>query len=146
MRYLKRSRWFALLFAFVLALPVVYFVRSSAAAASYTVHGQTTAYCDKTGSDVTADFQNSFFGSELHGFWDREDITVSFEFPDGRLFSAGAAELLDGVVDLPPNYTTLYRADLGGDLYFENPITNRWPYGCYTLFASGVSSGQLATG
>src|SRR5437868_2149025 len=146
MRHHILIRRFTLVFALGIALTVVLFVRSSAAAPVYFVHGATTARCDKIGSNVQADFQNSFFGSELHGFWDSEHVTVSFEFPDGRQFSPLAAFLLDGVVDLPPNYTTAYQTDIAGDLYFEYPITNRWPYGCYKFTAIGDSSGQTATG
>src|SRR5262245_16114191 len=107
----QMTRHFALIFALVAAATSIVFVRSTFAAADYTPHGITTAYCAKSSSNVQASYQDSYFGSELHGFWQGEHITVSFEFPDGRLFTATASELLDGVVDMPPNYTTFYYAD-----------------------------------
>jgi hypothetical protein len=146
MRHHTHLRRFALVFALALAVTTAYFVHNSAAGTVYTVHGATTAICDQSGSFAAADYQDSFFGSELHGFWDREPIEISFEFPDGRIFSPFAAFLLDGVVDLPPNYKTVYDADIAGDLYFEYPITNKWPYGCYTFTAQGTRSGQTARG
>src|SRR5690349_17791647 len=99
MRHHSRLRWFALVFALALATTTVYFVHNSAAGLVYTVRAATTAVCDKNGATVPADYQDSYFGSELHGFWDRELIQISFEFPDGRIFSPFAAYLLDGVVD-----------------------------------------------
>ena len=146
MHHVLRSRRFALVFAAVLALTTVFFVHRSSAGAVYTVHGPTTASCTTTGASAPAGFQEGYFGSELHGFWDRESVEISFEFPDGRFFSPYAAYLLDGVVDMPPNYKTVYDADIAGDLYFEYPITNKWPYGCYTFTAVGTQSGQSARG
>jgi hypothetical protein len=146
MHHFTRSRRFALVFAMIIALTTVFFVHHSSAGSIYTVHGPTTAVCDNDGSTVPAGFQDGFFGSELHGFWDRELIQISFQFPDGRVFSPFAAYLLDGVVDLPPNYKTVYAADIAGDLYFEYPVTNKWPYGCYSFTAVGTNSGQTATG
>jgi hypothetical protein len=146
MQRFLRSRRFAIVFASLIALITVFFVHRSAAGSVYTIHGPATATCDRTGASAPAGFQDSYFGSELHGFWDRETIEVSFEFPDGRIFSPFAAVLLDGVVDMPPNYKTAYDADIAGDLYFEYPITNKWPYGCYILTAVGTRSGQVASG
>jgi len=139
-------RRFALVFTLGIALVALFFVTNSSAAPAYIVHGATTASCSKTKHDAQAGYQNGIVGSELHGYWRGEHVTVSFEFPDGRLFSGTAAELLDGVVDMPPNYATDYFANPGGDLYFEHPITNKWPFGCYTFFAHGDSSNQTAVG
>jgi hypothetical protein len=146
MRHHIQLRRFTLIFALAIALTIVFFARNSAAAPVYFVHGSTTAACDTIGATAQADYQDSYFGSELHGFWDSENVTISFQFPDGRQFSPFAAILLDGVVDLPPNYTTVYQADVAGDLYFDYPVTNKWPYGCYKFTATGDNSGQTATG
>jgi hypothetical protein len=142
MRHRQMLRPFGYVFAATVLFVTVFFVQGSSAAAVYTVRSTTTAVCDKTGETVPAGHQLGFVGSELHGFWDSEPIRVTFEFPDGRIFSPDATFLLDGVVDLPPNYRTEYLADVAGDLYFEFPISNKWPYGCYTLSARGVRSGQ----
>jgi hypothetical protein len=141
-----RARRFALVFALGLALVSVFFVHRSSAAAVYILRGPASDSCDRTGSQATATFQDDIFGSELHGFWDRESVTVTFSFPDGRIFSPDAAELLDGVVNMPTNFTTIYQTDVAGDLYFEYPVTGKWPYGCYQMSAYGNSSGQSAVG
>jgi hypothetical protein len=141
-----RSRHFALVFALVLALVGVFFVHRSAAASVYFLHGSTSAVCDRTGQSAPADYQDGYFGSELHGFWDQEDVTITFSFPDGQIFSPASALLLDGVVNMPPNYTTVFKTDVAGDLYFDYPITNKWPYGCYQMTAFGNNSGQTAIG
>jgi len=146
MQRFLRSRRFAIVFATTIALMTVFFVHQSAAGAVYTAHGPTAATCTANGSQAPAGYQDGYFGSELHGFWDRESIEISFRFPDGRTFSPFAAFLLDGVVDMPPNYKTVYDADVAGDLYFEYPITNKWPYGCYIFTAVGTRSGQTASG
>jgi hypothetical protein len=140
-----RSRRFALVLVLALALVTVFFARGSSAASIYVLHGSANDFCDRTGQSAVADYQDGYFGSELHGFWDQEDVTVTFSFPDGQIFSPLSALLLDGVVNLPPNYTTTYRTDVAGDLYFDYPITNKWPYGCYQMTAQGNSSGQTAT-
>ncbi len=147
MHYHRLIRRFALIFTLTIVITSIFVVRNSFAAANYTVYGSTTGYCDRPGvkRDVQAGYQDSILGSELHGFWQGEHITVSFNFPDGRLFTATASQLLDGVVDMPPNYTTNYFADVGGDLYFEHPVTNKWPFGCYKINAYGDSSGQIAS-
>lgn len=141
-----RTRRFAVVFALGLALVVGLYVRQSAAGALYFVHGPASAACDRTGQTEIASYQDDIFGSELHGFWDQEPVTVSFSFPDGQIFSPDAAYLLDGVVNMPTNFTTDYKADVAGDLYFEYPISNKWPYGCYQMTAYGNHSGQTAIG
>jgi len=131
----------------VIGLITVLFVSRTSAAAVYIVRGPTTAVCSTTGQLVTATFQNNIFGSELHGFLDQEGVTVSIQFPDGRIFSLDDTLLLDGVVDLPPHFALPpYRADVAGDIYFEFPVTNKWPYGCYKLTAVGRGSRQTAIG
>ncbi len=137
-------RRFTIVFALGITLVVLFFAGHSSAATNYIVHGSTTAYCDAARRNVQAGYQNSIVGSELHGFWQGEHITVSFQFPDGRLFSGTASQLLDGVVDMPPNYRTDYFTDQGGYLFFEHPVTNKWPFGCYAFFAHGDSSQQDA--
>lgn len=144
-RYLRTGR-FAIVFAVAIAAVIGFYAHSSLAGAVYTIHGPSTATCDATGATVTAGYQDGVFASELHGFWDRETVQISFKFPDGRIYSPSASELLDGVVNLPPNYKVNYQADIGGDLYFEFPISNKWPYGCYTFDAVGLQSGQSASG
>jgi hypothetical protein len=141
-----RSRRVALVFALGLALITVFYAQRSSAAAIYIARGSTSDFCDRIGGQVPADYQDGSFGSELHGFWDRELVTVTFSFPDGRIFSPAASQLLDGVVNMPTNYTTNYQADIAGDLYFEYPVDNTWPFGCYQLTAYGNSSGQTAVG
>jgi hypothetical protein len=141
-----RSGRFALAFALALALVAVFFVHRSSAASVYILHGSSSDLCDRTGQSAPADFQDGYFGSELHGFWDQEDVTITFGFPDGQIFTPASALLLDGVVNMPPNYTTSFRTDVAGDLYFDYPITNKWPYGCYQMTAFGNSSGQTAVG
>lgn len=141
-----RPLHFALVFAFGLAVVLAVYVRPSAAAAVYIVRGSASAHCERTGQTVAADYQDGLFGSELHGFWDREVVTISFGFPDGQIFSPDSAFLLDGVVNLPPNFTTNFQANVAGDIYFDYPISNKWPYGCYQMTAYGNSSGQTAIG
>ena len=113
----KRLRygWFAAAFALAIALVFGFYAQRSSAAAAYILHGSSAAQCDRTGQVAAADYQDGLFGSELHGFWDQEPITVSFSFPDGQIFSPDAAFLLDGVVNLPTNYITDYRADVAGN-------------------------------
>jgi hypothetical protein len=141
-----QSRRFAVVFTLLLALVIGFFVHGSLAGSVYFLHGSTSDRCDRTGQSAPADYQDGYFGSELHGFWDQEDVTITFSFPDGRIFSPSSALLLDGVVNMPPNYTTVFRTDVAGDLYFDYPITNKWPYGCYQMTAQGNSSGQVAVG
>ncbi len=146
-----KSRAFAyrmvVLLACAVGLTVVFFAYRTSAAAVYIVRGPTTAVCSITGQSAPATFQGSIFGSELHGFLDQEGVTISFQFPDGRIFSPDDTRLLDGVVDLPPHFALPpYRADVAGDLYFEFPVTNKWPYGCYRLTAVGQGSRQTAVG
>jgi len=118
----------------LIGVGTVIFAYRASAAAVYIVRGPTTAPCSLTGQSAPATFQNSIFGSELHGFLDQEGVTISFQFPDGRIFSPNDTFFLDGVVDLPPHFALPpYRADVAGDLYFEFPVTNKWPYGCYKL-------------
>jgi hypothetical protein len=140
------SHRFAVVFTLALALLAVFFVHGSSAASVYILHGATSDFCNRTGQSASADYQDGYFGSELHGFWDQEDVTITFSFPDGTIFSPASAFLLDGVVNMPPNYTTLFETDVAGDLYFDYPITNKWPYGCYQMTAQGNSSGQTAIG
>lgn len=131
----------------VVGLVTVFFVNRTSAAAVYFVRGPTTAVCSTTGQLATATYQDNIFGSELHGFLDQERVTISFQFPDGRIFSPIDTVLLDGVVDLPPHFALPpYSADVAGDVYFEFPVTNKWPYGCYKLTATGEGSRQTATG
>jgi hypothetical protein len=109
------------------------------------LHGPTTANCTTTGAKAQTTYQDDYFGVELHGFLDQETVNVSVQFPDGRIFSVLDTFLLDGVVNMPSHYTTSYLGDIAGDLYFELPVTNKWPYGCYKLTAVGQGSGQTAT-
>jgi hypothetical protein len=141
-----QSRRFALVFTLALGLVAAFFVHGSSAGSVYFLHGSSSDFCDRTGQSAPADYQDGYFGSELHGFWDQEDVTITFSFPDGQVFSPLSAFLLDGVVNMPPNYTTVFRTDVAGDLYFDYPITNKWPYGCYQMTAQGNSSGQTAVG
>jgi hypothetical protein len=146
---MKRSfprRSFALVFITALAVLAGLFAHRSQAAAIYIVHGPAKDVCPTTGRQAAAVYQDSSFGSELHGFIDRETISISIQFPDGRIFSLADTVLLDGVVDMPPHYRSIIEADVAGDVYFEFPVTNRWPYGCYELTAVGAGSGQRATG
>jgi hypothetical protein len=140
------SRRLAIALALVLAIVIGLFARPSRAAAVMLLHGPTTASCAATGATAQATFQDNYFGTELHGFLDQETVSVSVQFPDGRIFSVLDTLLLDGVVNLPPHYTTVYDSDVAGDLYFELPVTNKWPYGCYKLSAVGLGSGQTAVG
>jgi hypothetical protein len=131
----------------IIGVGTVIFAYRASAAAVYIVRGPTTAPCALTGQSAPATFQNNMFGSELHGFLDQEGVTISFQFPDGRIFSLNDTFFLDGVVDLPPHFALPpYRADVAGDLYFEFPVTNKWPYGCYKLTAVGQGSRQTAVG
>ncbi|MGQ9548812.1 MAG: hypothetical protein ACUVSY_06860 [Roseiflexus sp.] len=131
----------------VIGVGTVIFAYRASAAAVYIVRGPTTALCSITGQSAPATFQENIFGSELHGFLDQEGVTISFQFPDGRIFSPNDTFFLDGVVDLPPHFALPpYRADVAGDLYFEFPVTNKWPYGCYKLTAVGQGSRQMAVG
>jgi hypothetical protein len=141
-----RSRRFALVFTLTLGLVALFFVHGSSAASVYILHGSSSDLCNRTGRSAPADYQDGYFGSELHGFWDQEYVTITYSFPDGQIFSPVSAFLLDGVVNMPPNYTTVFRTDVAGDLYFDYPITNKWPYGCYQMTAQGNSSGQTAIG
>lgn len=141
-----QARRFGLVLAIGLALLTVLYAQRSSAAAVYILRGPASDFCDRTGGQAPAAFQGSIFGSELHGFWDREIVTVTFSFPDGRIFSPDAAELLDGVVNMPTNFITSFQADIAGDLYFEYPTSGKWPYGCYQMTAFGNSSGQTAVG
>jgi len=131
----------------LIGVGTVIFAYRASAAAVYIVRGPTTAPCALTGQSAPATFQDNIFGSELHGFLDQEGVTISFQFPDGRIFSPNDTFFLDGVVDLPPHFALPpYRADVAGDLYFEFPVTNKWPYGCYKLTAVGQGSRQTAVG
>jgi len=76
-------RRFALIFALAVAATTVVFVHGSSAAPGYTVHWSTIVYCDKSQGDAQAGYQDSSFGSELHGFWDSERVSVNIEFPNG---------------------------------------------------------------
>ena len=144
----KRLRygWFAAAFALAIALVFGFYAQRSSAAAAYILHGSSAAQCDRTGQVAAADYQDGLFGSELHGFWDQEVVTITFGFPDGSIYTPDSAFLLDGVVNMPPNFTTNLVADVAGDLYFDYPISNKWPYGCYQMTAYGNNSGQTAIG
>lgn len=137
---------FAVLFAIAIGLVVIFFAGRTNAAAVFITHGPTTASCNLTGGQVPATFQDNYFGAELHGFLDQEYVTISIQFPDGRIFSTLDTFLLDGVVDMPPHYREVYQTDVAGDLYFDFPVTNNWPYGCYKLTATGLGSKQVGVG
>lgn len=143
--HLQRAhlRRFSIVFTLALALVVVGFVRfSSASSSRVNVFGKRSASC--AGSTVPAAFQGERIGIQLQGYEDSEITTVDVTFPDGRVFSLAAAELLDGVVDMPTNFPSTFSTDLGGDLYFDYPVTGKFPYGCYAITGRGISSGKSA--
>jgi hypothetical protein len=156
-----RRRLFVASFTLALSLVVgVFAYNTFAAGANLFVFGPTTAPCARTGASAAAGYQGNTFGIELQGFLDSEQVAISFTFPDGRVFSptpaqlidanslvpAGAINGLDGVIDMPPNFPFVFPASRGGDYYNDFVTTGRWPYGCYTFTARGLTSSRQASG
>jgi hypothetical protein len=170
MRHKHRTTWFAIGFGGVLALLLGLFASNSTAVnngALMYVFGSTTATCDQTGQNVAADYQDSGFGLELQQFWPNEPVRISFTFPDGRVLSPvvtsgtddNSVQLsttdwiyngqyintLDGVIDMPENFPWRSMTTNGGDLFYYFPITNKWPFGCYSFTALGEYSNRQTT-
>lgn len=131
-------------FALVLAIVIGLAVRPSHAAADLFVLGETQAACDATGQTVAAGYQGSQFGVVLRQFWDNEPVFISFVFPDGRVFSPDASGNLDGIIDMPLNARFVANSSNGGDFYQTFTVTNRWPYGSYSIRAFGAESRRSA--
>ncbi|NJM05778.1 hypothetical protein HC891_05645 [Candidatus Gracilibacteria bacterium] len=94
-------------------------------------------------------------------------MVISLTFPDGRVLSPVVTSIvdtnslqnpaftingvpingLDGVIDMPINFPFVRLTDdSSGDFAAPFPITNRWPYGCYSFTALGLASNrQIST-
>ncbi|MBC8076908.1 MAG: hypothetical protein H7Y32_12590 [Chloroflexales bacterium] len=146
MRTPKRPRLFAAIFSLLLASILGVFASRSWAAGSMFVYGPAT-FASPAGQ-VSAGFQDTRFGIEVQSFQPFEPVLVSFTFPDGRVFSPIAANVLDGVVDMPVNFPTsivypfFFTTSAGGNYYSTFQVDNTWPYGLYTFTARGVFSGR----
>jgi hypothetical protein len=168
MKLIRIRRLFAVGFALALASLLGAFAYQSSAVNAgglLFVHGSTTGSCG--GRQVGAGYQDSNFSIEAQQFWPGEPVTVSFTFPDGRvlspvvtsfadnnslqpsqitqfLLSGVALNGLDGVIDMPANFPWVQSTSIGGDYVYPFPVTNKWPYGCYTFTALGGWSNRQA--
>jgi hypothetical protein len=129
------------------------------------VRGPASAICDRTGQTVPAGYQGSTLSLEVQQLFPGELVVISLTFPDGRVLSPVVTSIvdtnslqpfsingvlingLDGVIDMPINFPFVRFTDVSsGDFAAPFPITNRWPYGCYSFTALGVSSNrQIST-
>ncbi|NTU79779.1 MAG: hypothetical protein HGA45_10320 [Chloroflexales bacterium] len=145
-------RTFALGFTLVLATLLGAFAFRSAAqdynkgALLFALSTDGEARCARTGRNAPRVYQTKEFGVALRQFWDNEQTYLSIVFPDGRVFSPGAAGMLDGVIDMPPNFPWVATTSNGGDFYAPFMASAKWPRGCYELTALGGSSNRLASG
>ncbi len=105
-----------------------------------------SARCEAAGRDVPRVYQTKEFGIALRQFWDNEPVYLSLIFPDGRVFSAGAAGQLDGVIDMPANFPWVAHTSNGGDFFASFAASPQWPRGCYQMTAWGAASNRLARG
>jgi hypothetical protein len=161
MQMLRIRRLFAVGFTLALASLLGAFAYQSSAVNAgglLFVYGSTTGSCG--GQQVAAGYQESNFSLEAQQFWPGEPVTISFTFPDGRVLSPVVTSFtdsnslqpsqilqfyldgvplnaLDGVIDMPANFPWVQSTSAGGDYVFPFPVTNKWPYGCYTFTALG---------
>lgn len=162
LNHLRRP--FTVAFTLTLAAVLGLFAYSSSAVgtgAVIQVRGETSDTC--RGSTVRAAYQDSVVSLELQQFWPGEPVYVSLTFPDGRVLSPVVTSFadinsvqpaftidgvplngLDGVIDMPANFPWVQSTSSGGDYAFPFPVTNRWPYGCYTFTALGAWSNRQA--
>jgi len=157
----QMRRPFAVAFTLTLAAVLGLFAYGSSAVgtgAVMVVRGETSGSCG--GRQVAAGYQDSNFSLELQQFWPGEPVAISFTFPDGRVLSPVVTSFadtnsvqpsqfvqlllsgvplngLDGVIDMPANFPWIQNTSAGGDYAFPFPVTNRWPYGCYSFTALG---------
>ncbi len=74
-----------------------------------------------------------------------EPVEVDITFPDGRIFTVGASQSLDGVIDMPVNVQFARFTNNAGQLSLTITVPGTWPYGCYRLTGRGLSSGGANT-
>lgn len=151
MRRIDRRLFAAGLALALLALLGGFAYQSSAAdfnqgAQVFALSTDGEARCTATGRNAPRVYQTKEFGVALRQFWDNEPIVLSIVFPDGRVFSPGAAGVLDGIVDMPPNFPWVVSTSNGGDYYAPFTASAKWPRGCYQLTALGAWSNRLAGG
>jgi hypothetical protein len=165
MKLNRIRRLFAVGFALALASVLGAFAYQSSAVNAgglLFVYGSTTGSCG--GGQVGAGYQDSNFSIEAQQFWPGEPVTISFTFPDGRVLSPVVTSFadsnslqptqfllngvalngLDGVIDMPANFPWVQNTSIGGDYVYPFPVTNKWPYGCYTFTALGGWSNRQA--
>jgi hypothetical protein len=151
----KVRTWFTLGFVGVLTVllaSVSYYASASPAVVEvFTPHG--TAPCPRIGGAYApAIYQTHTFLTRFDYFRVREpslggpeNIAVDIAFPDGRVFTYTASQLLDGVIDMPTNTPFIRASNEAGQLSINITVPGTWPYGCYAITGRG-QSGSVHTG
>ncbi|MEF3273364.1 MAG: hypothetical protein K6356_03045 [Chloroflexus sp.] len=153
MKRLSPRLLFTIGFSTVLALTLAWFVSGTAASRArveiFTPQG--LAPCTATGAPAPAIFQTQTLLARFDYYrvleppFGPEPIEVDLTFPDGRIFTIGAAQLLDGVIDMPTNVQFARFSNNAGQLSLNITVPGTWPYGCYRLTGRGLSSGGANT-
>ncbi|GIV93445.1 hypothetical protein [Chloroflexus aurantiacus] len=144
---------FAVGFSVFVALVLIFFAYGAAASQArvevFTPQG--FAPCATTGAPAPAIFQTQTLLARFDYYrvleppFGPEPIEVDVTFPDGRVFTLGASQLLDGVIDMPTNVQFARFSNNAGQLSLNITIPGTWPYGCYRLTGRGLSSGGANT-
>ncbi len=112
---------------------------------------QGVANCAITGAPAPAIFQTQTLLARFDYYrvleppFGPEPIEVDITFPDGRIFTVGASQQLDGVIDMPVNVQFARFSNNAGQLSLTITVPGTWPYGCYRLTGRGLSSGGANT-
>lgn len=144
---------FAVGFSVCIAFVIIFFAYGAAASRArveiFTPQG--LASCATTGAPAPAIFQIQTLLAHFDNYrvldppFGPEPIEVDVTFPDGRIFTLGASQLLDGVIDMPTNVQFARFSNNAGQLSLNITIPGTWPYGCYRLTGRGLSSGGANT-
>ena len=143
-----QRRLIAAIFSIALLATLGVFTYRSAASPAliniYTDRG--LAACSRNGQQAPAVFQGGRFQLKLSQFWD-ENVLIDMTFPDGRIFTIPASQLLDGVIDQVINNpsASLQNANIAGEVSAMLTASGRWPYGCYIFTGRGLSSGKVGS-
>ena len=127
--------------------------RAGAAAGTIAISSDlgSSANCAATGSGAPAVYQGGKLQIFFDYFSETEGIYSDLTFPDGRVFTiSNATAQLDGVIDQPSNYLSLFAPDtyvvtnVAGSSERVVQVPGEWPYGCYTISGYGVTSHKRA--
>ncbi|MGB9739408.1 MAG: hypothetical protein C0184_10380 [Chloroflexus aggregans] len=153
MKRLSLRLWFAVGLSIVLVLTFAIFIYGTSASQArieiFTPHG--LAPCATIDAPAPAIFQTQTLLARFDYYrvlappFGPEPVEVDITFPDGRIFTITAAQLLDGVIDMPTNVQFARFTNEAGQLSLNLTVPGTWPYGCYQLTGRGLSSGGANT-